>query len=69
MKVLGEEQKPHQIVLTLEAQGGSTEEFYVQNNGEKLRVVAEGATLRGTALSVKFPEGSGYQRTTVTLRW
>jgi hypothetical protein len=69
MKVLDEEQKAHQIVLTLEAQGGSTQEFYVRSNGDKLRVVAEGATLRETALSVKFPEGSGYQRTTVTLRW
>jgi hypothetical protein len=69
MKVLGEEQKPHQIVLTLEAQGGSTQELYVRSNEEKLRVGAEGATLRETTLSVKFPEGSGYQRTTVTLRW
>ena len=38
-------------------------------NAEKLHVTAQGATLLGTALSVKFPEGSGYQRTTVTLQW
>jgi hypothetical protein len=69
MKVLGEEQKPHQLVLTLEAQGGSMQELYVRSNAEKLRVTADGATLRGTTLSVKFPEGSGYQRTTVTLHW
>jgi glycogen debranching enzyme len=69
MKVLGEEQKPHQLELTLEAQGGSTQELYVRSNGEKLRVTADGAVLRGTTLSVKFPEGSGYKRTTVTLHW
>jgi hypothetical protein len=45
------------------------QELYVRSNGEKLRVTADGATLRGTTLSVKFPEGSGYQRTTVTLHW
>ena len=69
MKVLREEHKPRQIVMTLEAQGGTTQELYVRSNAEKVHIVAQGATLLGTALSLKFPEGNGYQRTTVTLQW
>jgi hypothetical protein len=69
MKVLGEDRQPHQIVLTLEAQGGTTQELYVRRNEEKLRIAVQGATLRGSALTVKLPEGSGYQQTTVTLKW
>jgi hypothetical protein len=69
MKVLHEELRPHQIVLTLEAQGGTTHELYVRRNGEKLHVTAEGAILQGDTLTVKFPEGRGYQQATATLQW
>ena len=69
MKVLREERQPHQIVLALEAQGGSTQELYVRRDEQKLRVAVQGATLRGSVLTVEFPKGSGYQQTTVTLRW
>jgi hypothetical protein len=56
-------------VLALEAQGGSTQELYVRRDEQKLRVAVQGATLRGSVLTVEFPKGSGYQQTTVTLRW
>jgi glycogen debranching enzyme len=69
MKVLREDRQPRQIVLLLEAQGGTTEELYVRRNQEKLRLMAQGATLRGNALRVTFPKGGGYQRATVTLQW
>jgi hypothetical protein len=69
MKVLREERQPHQIVLTLEAQGGTVHELNVRRNAEKLHVTAQGATLHGSALTVKFPEGTGYQHATVTLQW
>jgi hypothetical protein len=71
MKILSEERWPRQLVLTLEAQGGTTQKLFVRNNEERLHPVvhAQGGTLHGSSLEIHFPTGVGYQKTTVMLQW
>lgn len=69
MKVLEENQQPHQLTLALEAQGGSTQKLFLRINSKKAHVTADGAMITGTSLIVKFPTTSGYQKQTVTLHW
>ena len=69
MKVLRQETQPHQLTLTLEAPGGSTQRLFLQSNDSKAQISADGATIRGSSLIVEFPVASGYQKQTVTLRW
>ena len=69
MKVLEQQWQPHQLALALEAQGGSTQKLFLRINSRNAHVTADGATITGTSLIVKFPTGSGYQKQTVTLHW
>ena len=69
MKVLDEQSQPHQLTLTLEAQGGTTQELFLRSNNHALHITAEGATIRGSSLLIKFPKGDGYQQLTCTLHW
>lgn len=69
MKVLEEQRQPHQLTLTLEAQGGSTQKLFFRSNDPGLHVTTDGATLSESSLMVKFPIASGYQKQTVTLHW
>ncbi len=69
MKVLEEQRQPHQLTLTVEAQGGTTQKLFLRFNNQALHVTAEGATIRGSSLFIKFPKGDGYQQFTCTLRW
>jgi len=69
MKVLEEQRQPHQLTLALEAQGGSIQKLFLRVNSRKAHVTADGATINGTLLIVKFPTAIGYQKQTVTLHW
>jgi hypothetical protein len=67
MKVMQTTYEGRSLRLELEGVGGSTSELRVTKN-EAVAVKAEGATLEGDALRVKFV-GEGYQTQVVTLRW
>jgi glycogen debranching enzyme len=69
MKVLDEQRQPHQLTLTVEAQGGTTQELFVRSNDHALQITTEGGTIRGSSLFIKFPKGDGYQQLTCTLHW
>jgi glycogen debranching enzyme len=79
MKVLAETAGPHSLKLELEADAGSVVELKVRRNATRLDVHAEGAELITAersavgssldSLTVKFPEGTGYQQQTVMLHW
>lgn len=69
MKVLEEQRQPRQLTLALEAQGGSIQKLFLRVNSRKAHVTADGATINGTLLIVKFPTAIGYQKQTVTLHW
>ncbi len=78
MKVLRETVTGRSVMLELEAPGGTTGELQVRRNAASVTVKAEGAQLgpgQGSAgkglerLVVAFPQGTGYQGQTVTLRW
>jgi hypothetical protein len=69
MKVLEERRGAHQLILNLEAQGGSTQSLFLRRNIANARIAADGAVINGTSLDVKFLEGTGYQSRVVTLNW
>ncbi len=74
MNVLSQVPGEHQLTLTLEAQGGSTQTLYTRTNLPKIHLDADGGSLGGddkTAqmLTIVFPQGTGYQRKVVTLHW
>jgi glycogen debranching enzyme len=69
MKILDELRQPHQLTLILEAQGGSTQTLFLRSNDSNAHISADGAMVRESSLIVKFPNASGYQKQTVTLRW
>jgi hypothetical protein len=69
MKVLDEQRQPHQLTLTVEAQGGTTQELFLRSNNHALHITAEGATIRDSSLFINFPKGNGYQQLTCTLHW
>jgi len=69
MKVLEERRLPRQYILSLEAQGGSSHRLFLRHNSAGIHVTADGATIDGTSIEVKFPDGPGYQSLTVALKW
>lgn len=76
LKVLRQSVSAHELSLELEAQGGSTYDFPLRENGLRSSIHAEGATVgRGSdskglsTLHVIFPAGDGYQRQSVHLTW
>ena len=69
MKVLNETHTLHTLTLELEAMAGSTSTLKLRRNLPKINLTAEGAMIGGDTLRVVFPEGTGYQPQTVTLRW
>ncbi len=74
-KVLTQTTEAHSMKLELEAQAGSTITFKLRKNAATPDLTALGATIVPANASslgqllVTFPEGSGYQRKTVTLHW
>ncbi|MBB5342432.1 amylo-alpha-1,6-glucosidase [Tunturibacter empetritectus] len=78
MKVLREVSEAHSLKLELEAEAGTVVELMVRRNAAKLNLHVEGGTIVGAAagkgaglekLVVKFPQGTGYQQSAVTLSW
>ncbi len=74
MNVLSQVASAHQLTLTLEAQGGSSQTLYMRTNQPKLHLDADGGTLSGNdnaaqTLTIAFPAGTGYQKKVVTLHW
>ncbi|NYF50765.1 MGH1-like glycoside hydrolase domain-containing protein [Tunturiibacter gelidoferens] len=78
MKVLSEVSEAHSLKLELEADAGTVVELTVRRNEAKLGLHVEGGTIvdaaagRGAGLEkliVKFPQGTGYQQSAVTLSW
>jgi hypothetical protein len=67
LKVLDEEYAANRLVLTVEAQGGSTHELPLRINRPGLRL--SGAETDGHTLRIHFRPGVGYQREIVTLSW
>jgi hypothetical protein len=81
MKVLSEVSEAHSLKLELEAQAGTVVELMVRRNVAKLNLHVEGGTIVDSVsgvtgksaglekLVVKFPQGTGYQQSAVTLTW
>jgi glycogen debranching enzyme len=69
MKVLEEQWKPRQLILRLEAQGGSNQKLFLRRNALTVHITVDGAVIDGESLDIKFPEGLGYQSRTVILNW
>jgi hypothetical protein len=74
MKVLAESEGERSLELRLSAPGGSTQKLVVRENVPTLRLTTGGGKLGAAqdglrALTVEFPQGSGYVEKTVTLRW
>ncbi len=69
MKVLQQQTTAHSLTLLLAAQGGSTHTLPLRINDPKTQATAEGGDIGAHTIQVHFPEGSGYQKQTVTLRW
>ncbi|NYF90999.1 hypothetical protein RBB79_15395 [Tunturiibacter empetritectus] len=78
MKVLSEVSEAHSMKLEFEGQAGTTVELTVRRNVAKLNLHVEGGTIVDAAagkgdglekLVVKFPQGTGYQQSAVTLSW
>jgi glycogen debranching enzyme len=69
LKVLAQQAQAQSLTLTLEAQGGSQQTLVLRQNRPHLRLNAEGATVAEGKLKIDFPEGAGYVRKQVTLRW
>jgi glycogen debranching enzyme len=78
MKVLSEVSAAHSLKLEFEAEAGTVVELSVRRNVAKLALHVEGGTIVGAAagkgaglekLVVKFPQGTGYQQSVVTLSW
>jgi len=67
LKVLDEEYSSRKAVFTFEAEGRSTYDLPLRMNQPHVSV--QGAEIVNGKLHVGFPEGSGYQRKTVTFAW
>ncbi|MDQ2843647.1 MAG: glycogen debranching protein, partial [Acidobacteriota bacterium] len=67
LKVVDEELSPHQGVFTFEGGGGSSPQLPVRLNRPGV-VVKGGQIVRGK-LHIHFPDGTGYQRATITFAW
>ena len=67
LKVLNEEYTADQLVLTVEAPGGSTHELPLRINRAGIRLT--GGETDGQNLRIHFRPGTGYQREIITLSW
>jgi hypothetical protein len=67
LKVLDEHMSEHQAVFSLAAPGGSSYDLPLRLN--RANISAQGGEVRGEKLHVEFPNGVGYQTTTVTFTW
>lgn len=73
-RVLSEKYEANRVTLTLEGLAGSEVQLPLVENAPKLKLIVQGADLNtsttGTrTLTVHFPQGEGWQTTTVTLNW
>ncbi len=76
LKVLDQKEDAHSLAVELEGQGGSIYELPLRWNRARGTVHAEGASLSlpenhsGLGkLTVRFPQGAGYQKQTVRITW
>jgi hypothetical protein len=70
LKVLNQQEAPHSLTLTLEAQAASTQTLFIRQNDKHAHPTANGASLGShNTLTINFPAGAGYQKQTVTLTW
>ena len=69
MKVLSATNEARSLRLELESLGGSEVEMKLKRNEAGVSVRAEGATVDGDTLRVRFPAGEGYRTRVVMLRW
>jgi hypothetical protein len=69
MKVLQTTSEARSLKLELEGVGGSESVLKVRRNDAKAQVRAEGGTLEGDSLRVRFPASVGYVTQVVLLRW
>ena len=67
LKVLDESSTATSATFVLSAPAKAVAELPVRSHRQ--RVTVQGATLKGNALTVEFPEGSGYQERTVRFTW
>jgi hypothetical protein len=67
LKVLDERVSGREAVFSLAGQGGSTYDLPLRMN--RPNVSAKGAEVRAGKLHLHFPNGGGYQTTTVTFTW
>jgi hypothetical protein len=67
LKVLDEQMSARKAVFSLAAQAGSTYHLPIRLNRPNITV--QGGDLEAGRLHVQFPNGSGYQTTTVTFTW
>jgi glycogen debranching enzyme len=74
LKVLDEQSSAHALTLRLAAPAGTTQTLSLHENAPHLALHLEGATASETKdgnrmLSVAFPQGDGYVKTTVRVTW
>ena len=70
MKVLQERYSKNQLVLELEAPGGSQCTAFLRiNKAGKRNLQVTGGNLTGSRLHIAFPPGAGYQKQEVLIRW
>lgn len=67
LKVIGERPSSNRFEVDFEAPGGSEHELLLRLNRPNVRL--SGAEMAGSRLRLRFPEGRGYQRTSVTFTW
>jgi hypothetical protein len=67
LKVAGERYSANQAEFVFEARGGTTAELPLRINRTGVRV--SGGEITGGKLRVHFPDGAGYQRSTITFSW
>jgi glycogen debranching enzyme len=74
LKVLDQQATAHKLTLSLSGMGGATYNLFLRENGSKLKVQADGATLGVPkdglrAVSIVFPPAPSYVAKTVTFSW
>jgi len=66
-KVISQSYEPRAATFEIDGQGSETAEFFLRLNRRNLQLT--GATMKGNRLTVKFPDGPGYQHRTVRFSW
>jgi hypothetical protein len=70
LKVLRQEEGQRSLTLLFEAQSNSTQTLFLRQRERRDRLHVEGGTVTANGkLAVHFPNGNGYVRQQVTLRW